>query len=454
MIIQKIINKLSGTKKDIAQITLGTAVGQSISFVTLPILTRMYGAEIIGIWTLFNSMALIVKSFSDLGLTNSLMLEDDSNIEVTYKVITTLAAFVSIISSIFISLYLMSSNKYSGFNPFFYFLFSVLMIFTSQQIQVSYTLLNRDKNYDVLMKNPIISNGIFGGLAILFGFFGLIKYGYFVGYMMGQVLTLIHMRYHLPSKMFTFKKRDFYSVLRRNINYIKYQTPSNFISNFRNQVPILLIQSLWGSKVLGYYSVTIKMLQIPINLIANAIGRVFFSTTANMVREKKPIGHYVYSSLQKGMKIGVIPIAILMSSGDYIIRILFGEKWIIAGEFMSLLALQYFFMFLMTTTQGLSITIGKQKYLIIASTAQIIGYVIAAILGKYIFDSIHYGIIFMSTFFIIINIIYFCYLFKEIEISIKKYLKDTIHYIVIIFLIAIAIRIILIMIIEVTLKYT
>ena len=57
--INQFKNKLSGNKKNIAKISSGTLLGQVISVITLPIITRIYGAEVIGIWTLLNSIFML-----------------------------------------------------------------------------------------------------------------------------------------------------------------------------------------------------------------------------------------------------------------------------------------------------------------------------------------------------------------------------------------------------------
>ena len=61
------INKLnlSTNKKNVAKISMGTIIGQIISVITLPIVTRLYDANILGLWALMNSIILIINSFSE-----------------------------------------------------------------------------------------------------------------------------------------------------------------------------------------------------------------------------------------------------------------------------------------------------------------------------------------------------------------------------------------------------
>lgn len=421
---------LSGNKKDVAKISFGTLIGQGINFVSLPILTRIYGAEIIGIWTLLNSIAVIINSFSDLGLTNSIMLDkEDDDMLSSYEVISTIVLMISILSGIIIVIYYSVFPQKHELNLIFIGFFIAIACFTLQQIQVCYTWLNRKAQYNVLMKNPLINNLTFSILAILLGILGIEKYGYFIGWILGQILTLIHMKRFLPKSMFIFSYNKFKKVLFKKKEFIKYQLPTNIFSNVKGQIPVVAIKALFGNTILGYYSVTVRVMQIPITLLASAMGRVFFQNITDMKRKGKNIGIFVYNNIEKVMKVAIIPIIAILVLGDYIVVLFLGKDWVMAGDFIRILALQNFFNFLMMTVQGIAITLGKQKLALIFCIIQSICFLVGLSIGKFIFNNPYIGIGLMSISFVICNIIYFCLLFKHMKISWKKYLLNVFWYI-------------------------
>lgn len=421
--------RISEGKKNVARISMGTLIGQCISFVSIPILTRIYGAEIIGIWTLFYSMSTIINSFSDLGLTNSIMLEgDESNLEKVYKVITTIVIFISIISGIIVAIYYYFM-KSINLNVIFIAFFISIAAFTLQQIQICYTWLNRKREYSVLMKNPIINNVTFSFIAIVLGVSGFKSYGYFIGWILGQIITLIHMKRFLPKGMFNFNLNKFKEIIYINKNFLKYQLPTNIISNFKNQIPTIGIKAFFGAEILGYYSITVRIMQIPITLLASAIGRVFFQKASNMKRNGERIGEFVYGNITKVMKIAIIPIICILVAGDLIIVIFLGQDWKMAGDFIRILSFQNFLTFLMLSVQGIAIVLDKQKLAMISAIFQSIGFIVGLAIGKYIFNNIYIGIILMTLSFIICNITYFCFLFKYMGINVKKYLCNIVSYV-------------------------
>lgn len=421
----KFKNKLTENKKNIFKLSSGTIFGQGIYLVTLPLITRIFGAEIIGILTFLIAIAAIIRSISDLGLTNSLMIGNQKNLILTYRVISTINLLLSILSALLISIYLNKIHEYD-INIIFLFITILIIIYTDQQIQVSYTWLNRMKHYNILMYNPIIKNGIFCVGSIIFGILGMKLNGYLIAYILGQVITLIHMKRNLPKYSYTFKIKDFKQSIKDNKRFVIYQLPTNILSNLKNQLPTILIQSLWGPQILGYYSITVKVLQVPSSLLANAIGRVFFQTVSNMKRQGEDIAQYVLNNMLKGIKLAIIPMILLISFGEIGAVILLGADWSIVGDFIKILALMYFFIFLMNTVQGLAITLEKQNITLLTNIIQIICFFIGAYLGKYYFDSIYIGLLLMSVSYIIIQIIYFSILFKVMKAPIIKYIKVTI----------------------------
>ena len=86
--IKQILKKvnISDGMKNVAKISTGTMAGQALSFLTLPIYTRIYGAEVIGNWALFTSIATIINSFSDAGLSNAIMIEKTEEDRYAYYV--------------------------------------------------------------------------------------------------------------------------------------------------------------------------------------------------------------------------------------------------------------------------------------------------------------------------------------------------------------------------------
>ena len=166
--------KMSNSVKNVSKISGGTMLGQIISLVVVPIYTRLYGASIMGTWTLFASIANIIVTFSDMGMKNAIMLEDneEDTIEL-YTVITTLTLVISLVSSLLIfGFYSLFPDKEDGIQAWLIALFVFVLSITLQQTQTCYTWLNKKCEYSILMKNPVVNNAFAAVIIIALGLLG------------------------------------------------------------------------------------------------------------------------------------------------------------------------------------------------------------------------------------------------------------------------------------------
>ena len=431
--------------RNVTKISSGTMLGQAISIVTLPIFTRLYGATVIGYWTLFTSVAVIVNAFSDLGLSNAIMMDDEGEqSEKLFSVITTISFIISLIVGVGYFVIKSVTPDPSGLHPLFYSIVLFVLIFTQQQVNVCYNWLNKKKQYNILMKNPIINNVSVAVIAIPLGLMGFTKYGYYIGLVLGQVFTLFHMRRYLPRIFFDFKFRDHFDVIRSHLTYVKFQMPTYLVAQVKNQAPVFFIRSFFGVEILGYYSVCMRVLNIPVNLLASSIGKVYYQTAAEMKKKGQEVGDFTFRNIKRAMYVAIAPMVVIMSFGDIVCTLFLGNDYVITGNLSRIIVFMTFFQFLMMATQGITIVLEKQQYALISGIVQIIGYVVGLSIGKYVFSSLYIAVALMTVVFCVIQIIYFSKLFKIAGVSVTLYLKHVFSTLGLIIVITAVIRITLI----------
>lgn len=431
--------------RNVTKISSGTILGQAISIVTLPIFTRLYGATVIGYWTLFTSVAVIVNAFSDLGLSNAIMMDDEGEqSEKLFSVITTISFIISLIVGVGYFVIKSVTPDPSGLHPLFYSIVLFVLIFTQQQVNICYNWLNKKKQYNILMKNPIINNVSVAVIAIPLGLMGFTKYGYYIGLVLGQVFTLFHMRRYLPRIFFDFKFRDHFDVIRSHLTYVKFQMPTYLVAQVKNQAPVFFIRSFFGVEILGYYSVCIRVLNIPVNLLASSIGKVYYQTAAEMKKKGQEVGDFTFRNMKRAMYVAIAPMVVIMSFGDIVCTLFLGNDYVITGNLSRIIVFMTFFQFLMMATQGITIVLEKQQYALISGIVQIIGYVVGLSIGKYVFSSLYIAVALMTVAFCVIQIIYFSKLFKIAGVSVALYLKHVFSTLGLIIVITAVIRITLI----------
>ncbi|WP_432364264.1 lipopolysaccharide biosynthesis protein [Lacticaseibacillus paracasei] len=424
--------KISNNIKNALRISGGTIAGQLIAIVSLPLITRLYGASRMGIWATILSVGMLIQTFCDLGLESSIMVEKDRDYAAKlYTIVTMLGGGISLLMLVIVFPCFLLIQRTTIIDALILSILAVTYGFSLKQVNICYTWLNREKQYSVLMKNPIINYSSMSIIAIGAGLLGYLKYGYYVAMVVSQLLTIVHMRKKLPAFHGMPTALDLKTAVLKYKDLVIYQTPNSLMIQMRDQVPNLLIGSLFGNTVLGYYSVSIKVLNMPINFIAQAIGKIFYQSASELIWQGKSLHNFIHRNLNRAINLGIIPIVGLVAFGDIFAVLFFGNNYLIAGEILRLVAFKTFFSFISVCMLGIEIVLRKQKYALVATISQTVLCSIAICIGA-IIGNIYIAIFLLVFFFVMIQLLYYQMLFGTQQISMASHYRKMIFYLVII----------------------
>jgi O-antigen/teichoic acid export membrane protein len=422
--------KISGRMKNVAKISSGTILGQIISIITLPLITRIYNAEIIGSWSAISAIATILVYCVDLGLSQAIMVESDKGVEKLYQMISTISLFICF-PAYFISLVYYLASGYDFSTALIHAFFVIVYAYTMRQVQTCYTWLNREKQYNILMKNPVINFLSVAIFSIVFGLMGFKNYGYFWGVTLGQFFTLLNMKTAMPKKMFYFNREYYKRVIATHSDYVKYQMPSLVSAQLRQSLPNLLIGLLFGNEILGYFSISQRLLNLPINFIGQSLGRVFYQTIAEMKRAGKEIGLFLQRNMDRATKLAVIPMLLFAAFGDVAIVIFFGKEYELGGTISRIVVFRSLFNFLSTSLSGIDIVTEQQKRTLQTCLMQTILSSLSVIVGYYAFDSIIITVWLIVITFDLMQVWYFVKIYKSLNLSPVKYIRKVVTTLII-----------------------
>ena len=115
---------------------------------------------------------------------------------------------------------------------------------------------------------------------------------------------------------------------------------------------------------------------------------------------------------------------LLIVLSDTIVWLVLGETNVIASDMIKITSVIALFNFFMLSLSGIYIVLNKQKYALYSVIALMIAYFIAFSIGKYVFDSVLVALIITSILYSIIQIIYFSYIFKAMNIAPIRYIRN------------------------------
>lgn len=354
--------------KNVLKITGGTAFAQIISIVLYPVITRLYSPEEYGVISIYTAILLGISFLGSMNYEMGIPIAENEEkaINILSLSISTLFFFTSITALIFLCvgdvfLNLLNSESlidYKLLIPLGVLLLGLYNIFTQWAF--------RKKNFNAITKTKV-SQSIFQNLiSILGGVFGSGPIGLILGRVFGQSAGIFTLSNPLIKyDRYLLKKISWKEILwsaKRYKNFPFYTMPRRFLGDITVSLPILFLTSIYGSHAVGLFGLANSIIQLPVNLIGNSIGNVFYAESASL-RNKDPqrVRDLSNKLLKTLILIGIFPLIGLILFGPAMFTFAFGNEWSEAGEYARLLSISIFLRLIVTPISSVFDVYEKQK---------------------------------------------------------------------------------------------
>lgn len=434
--LQKLHSRIgaSGFLKSVLTLSSGVIFGQAINFLGMPIVGRVYDPAAMGDYTIITANAAIISAVACLGMMTSFMLpkehEEARGLSrlVTYStvLITTLVIGVLWLCS---GIYRIFSTEETPYSISLLVLWLYIVFNTVSNI--CYAYVNRHKLYRVMFWNPVITAGINVGAGILFGLLGWGFVGYTTAHILSFVVNILHLTRH-ANPYAPLDTSDFRCIplLKRYKHFPLHQMPANLISSLSTQLPVQMIERLYSASALGMYSMALKILSLPVSLLATPINRVYFQEASQRYNRGEDIGEFSFKILETNIKIALLPISLLMIFGEWIFAIFLGEQWREAGTYAAIIGMHQLMLFCSSCLSGDFIIIKKNSWNLISAAISLALNVLTLVLARAFKVAVFGFLIILSllqTLRIIGAQIVF---FRYTGLDIKRYLLFTVKYVI------------------------
>ena len=171
-------------------------------------------------------------------------------------------------------------------------------------------------------------------------------------------------------------------------------TTANTIST---QVTPLLFSIFFGPIIVGFYSIAISVVSMPMTLIGNAIGQVFFQKASEEKNKTGNIKNIVTELHQDLFKLGIFPTLLLIILGPLLFSLIFGEAWLTAGHFAAILAPWFFLVFISSPLSTLFSVLEKVEIILILNITVLVSRISVLIIGGMLGDVTFTLILFSFT---------------------------------------------------------
>lgn len=380
--------------RNVTILATGTALAQAVTMVFSPIITRLYGPEAYGILGVFTGIVGIISPIAALAYPIAIVLprnEEDA------KGLARLSLFIAGGMSILVTLILLFLNdplialfKIEVIAPYIYLI--PLVIFFSALLEVMSQWLIRTNQYSITAKvaflQALIMNstkagiGWFNPTAVVLIIFATINSGFqafmlFVGMKRSKRKQSIEIDKPETLKDLAKKYRDF----------PMFRAPQIFINAISQSLPVFLLASFFGPSSVGFYSIGIAVLSMPSQLIGKSVGDVFYPRIAKAANNKENLTYLIKKATFALAATAVVPFGLVILFGPWLFQFVFGQEWLVAGEYARWLAIWSFFMFLNSPSINALPVMNEQLFHLKFTIFSLVGRTAALAIGYYFFSS-------------------------------------------------------------------
>lgn len=367
--------------------------------VSSPILTRLFTPNDFGIFSLFVSVSGIISVIATLRYEMAIMLPKETKKSFNLLILSILISFI--ISFITFLLIL-------AFNKFFVKTFELdkigkwillvpfSVLFTGLYQSMNYWV-NKNKSYKELSVSRVLQSSSTVVINIIAGLFK-ISGGLILGTLFGQIFSFFYLL------LKSFKRRllkliNFRLIKKLAVEYSDFpikSTPGIFLNVLANYFPVILISTLYGNTVLGFFALIIKILNMPLGIIGSAVSQVFYQESNDLKSNTKLLDLFKKTSTRLAL-IFTIPAIIILLFGETIFAVVFGQEWAEAGR-LSKIFIPYYAMRFIFSTQSTILTTKRKIGIELAFNFIFLVLQIAGIyIGYYFFTSYIYSFTFLTA---------------------------------------------------------
>lgn len=364
-IIKRVLNNQSN--KNIFTMLLGTTGAQVIPIVASLILTRIYSPEEYGMLAIFTSIIIILGSIATLRFELAILVPEKEQDAVN---ITLLSAFCSFLFSLFVLIIILMFKEriltllnIEGLGNWLYLIpFSVLFLglyntlsFLSTRVGI-FKVISKTRVYQALSGS--LSQIILGLLQLGIG--GLVL-GVALSHIVGNMRLVQNL---LETNEKEFKNTNFNAIkvlAKRYSDYPKYSVPSTILNNLSLHLMNFIIPIIYTPFLLGQYSLSQRIVVLPMKVISNSIAQVFLNEASLELKLSNRTRNSFLSTFKRLILISIPLYAFLFFFIEDLIVFAYGSEWGKAGEIAKILIVLLFFRFITSPLSNVLNLYEKQK---------------------------------------------------------------------------------------------
>ena len=349
--------------RDVATLTVGTAIAQAITIASTPLLTRLYTPSDFGLLAVFLAVASVGATLVTLRYETSILVPKENTESANLVLLSLiLGSGLSVVLAVLGALLPMGVQEKLGLGVLGNWMpIAFLTAAATSVLAIMQGWMNRQKKYQHMAWLRVGQSAALAGLAVFFGFFHSDN-GLLIAQICASACFCLAALWIGRSAAHLWQKQQLQATALAHKNAPKYLLPTALLDVITLQMPVLLIAAWFGSDDAGQFSMAWRLLMVPMALIGGAVGQVFMQRFSNALETPALAKKIIKQSWLFLFAIGLIPFVLIFIGGESIFSMALGDKWLGSGVIAMSLAPMALAMFVSSPTSGAYVLLGLQKY--------------------------------------------------------------------------------------------
>lgn len=360
--------KESSFAGDVLKMVSGTTIAQGIGVLATPLLTRMYGPEAFGTLALFTSITGIIGVVACLRYELAIMLPESDE-----EAANLLA--VSLLSVVGVTLLTIPAVTWGrglivrllnapDLGPY---LWAVpVAVFFGGVFQALNYWSSRKKRFARVSAAKVVNSGLAHGIKIAAGVSGRLGGGVLIsGSIVGSSASAIWLAGRLVRQDSDLLRAHVRSSFMWDeaVRYSRFASVdvwSSLLNTVSAQLPTLMLSLYFSPAVVGQYSLSHRVLSLPMALVGASLGQVFYQR-ASVAKVAGTLAQVVEDTSARLVTLVGLPFILLAIVSPDIFGAVFGSSWHEAGVYGRIISPWLLFVFLGSPISTLYCVMERQQ---------------------------------------------------------------------------------------------
>jgi O-antigen/teichoic acid export membrane protein len=375
--------------RGVSVLVAGTVCAQGIMVLASPILTRLYSPQDFGVLAVFTALLSMVVVVASLRYEQAIPLPvSDEEAGALLVLSLSMVVAVSALSAIPLLSYRNEIAELCNTPELASHLYLVPL---GALFAGAYNVLNswaiRSKAFTPVAKTKVSQSVAAVGIQLGAASLGPVALlvGQVVGHASGWISLSLRLLRPQWKTLAGVRLSGIVLVARRYKSFPLFSASCAVFNTAGSQLPPVLFAMLFGSAAAGIYGLAYRVLSVPMQLLGQAIGNVFFSAAAEARRDGK-LKHLTVKIHRRLAHLGMPPLLVLLIAGPEVFLQAFGPEWKQAGIFAQWLAPWLYLVFITTPLSVVFEVLEKQGIATVFQVVMLVVRVVAITLGAWIGD--------------------------------------------------------------------